>query len=454
MTKAAPSFGLPAAAKAELLERIGGKPIHETDAAPAPADRGRPQLGHADAWAEISLMRRAGDALGMANPFFRVNTGHTEPWAEIDGRRVLSFSAYNYLGLNGDRRVIEAAQAAADRYGTSVSGSRITSGERPIHRELEGALADVYGAEDALTLVGGHATNVTVIAHLVGPGDAVVYDALAHNSIIQGAQLSGARRRTFLHNDLKDLNRVLAELAPTSRRRLIVVEGCYGMDGDAPDLKGLVQVARRHQAHIMVDEAHALGVLGPGGLGSAEHCGVDPTQVDIWMGTLSKTLASCGGYVAGRGDLIDYLRCSVPGFLFSVGMPAPVAAAALAALQIMRQEPERVGRLHESGRIFASTASDEGLDIGMTLGAAIIPIIVGSSLKTTLAANQLWEEGVWTQPILYPGVPERSARLRFFVTSEHQPDDVRRAAQATARVLAGIKVDPAQLKKLGTKSTV
>lgn len=452
MKEAGAPFGLPPAAKAQLLERIRGAPVHDAAGGPsAPSTGERPELGHADAWAELALMRRAGEALGLENPFFRVNSGHASAWAEIDGRRVLNFSSYNYLGLNGDRRVTEAAQKAADRYGTSVSGSRVTSGERPIHRELEAALADVYGAEDAVTLVGGHATNVTVIAHLVGPGDAVVYDSLAHNSIIQGAQLSGAQRRSFQHNDLQDLDRVLGELAAKSRRRLIVVEGCYGMDGDAPDLAGLIRVARRHQAHIMVDEAHALGVLGARGLGVAEHCGVDPAEVDVWMGTLSKTLASCGGYIAGRAELVDYLRASAPGFLFSVGMPAPAAAAALEALRLMRQEPERVARLQANGRTFAEAARAEGLDVGATLGAAILPIIVGGSLKTTLVANQLWREGVWSQPILPPGVPERSARLRFFVTSEHDPEDIRWAVREAARALGEVKVDPALIKRLGRR---
>ena len=450
MKEPAERLGLSAAQKAQLLQNVARK-VNQTGA-PAPAAE-KPALGHADAQAEIALMRRAGQALGLQSPFFRLNSGHATPWADIDGRRVLSFSAYNYLGLNGDPRVTVASKLAADRYGTSVSGSRITSGERPVHRELEAALADLYEAEDALVLVGGHATNVTVIAHLVGPGDAVVYDTLAHNSIIQGAQLSGARRRSFQHNDLADLDRVLGELAQGTRRRLIVVEGCYGMDGDAPDLKGLSELAQRHKAHIMVDEAHALGVLGPRGHGLAEHCGVDPNCVDVWMGTLSKTLASCGGYIAGRADLIDYLRCSAPGFLFSVGMPAPVAAAALAALQLMRQEPERVRRLQHNGWVFAEAARRLGLDVGATLGAAIIPVIIGSSLRTTLVAARLWQEGIWVQPILYPGVPERSARLRFFVTSEHEPEDLRRVAAATARALADIEVDRRQLEALATGSS-
>ena len=292
---------------------------------------------------------------------------------------------------------------------------------------------------------------MTVIAHLVGPNDAVIHDALAHNSIIQGAQLSGARRRSFLHNDLTDLDRVLGELASAAKRRLVVIEGCYGMDGDAPDLAGMLAVVRRHGAHLMVDEAHALGVLGAGGLGVAEHCGVDPSQVDVWMGTLSKTLASCGGYVAGDAAMIDYLRCSAPGFLYSVGMPAPAAAAALEALHVLRAEPERVTRLHANGALFAREARAAGLDVGATLGAAILPVIIGSSLRTTLVCDLLWKQGIATSPILYPGVPERSARLRFFVASEHDPADIKRAVAATAEALTATPIDPAQVAALAAK---
>ena len=453
MSPNSPTFGLAPEVKAQLLDRLGRqmanrKPGHGADLAPAVT---RPALGHAEVIEELGLMRRAGAALGLESPFFRVNSGQAGPWAVVDGRRVLNFCAYNYLGLNGHPRVTAAASAAAERHGTSVSGSRIVSGERPVHGQLERALAAVDGAQDAVAFVGGHATNVTVIAHLVGPADAVVHDALAHNSIIQGAQLSGARRRSFLHNDLDDLDRVLGELSGAAKRKLVVVEGCYGMDGDAPDLAAMIAVVRRHDAHLMVDEAHALGVLGKTGLGAAEHCGIDPSQVDVWMGTLSKTLASCGGYIAGRAEMVEYLRCSAPGFLYSVGMPAPAAAAALEALTVMRGEPERMERLHANGALFVQAARAAGLDVGATLGAAIIPVIIGSSLRTTLVTDRLWKEGIAVQPILYPGVPERSARLRFFVTSEHDPADLERAVQVTAQVLADTTVDGAQVAALAAK---
>lgn len=438
-----PGFGLSPDVKSRLLNRLSAqmanRPAAGAAAVEAPAlSVQRPPLGHPSVIEELTGLRRAGEALGLPNPWFRINEGLPTPWSVIDGQRVLNFCAYNYLGLNGDPRVTAAANAAAERFGTSVSGSRTVSGERQVHRDLEALLAKVYQADDALVLVNGHATNVTVIGHLVGPGDAVICDALAHNSIIQGAQLAGAKRRSFLHNDLADLDRVLGEFGDTVKRKLVVIEGCYGMDGDAPDLAAMIPVIRKHRAYLMVDEAHALGVLGERGLGVAEHCGVDPREIDVWMGTLSKTLATCGGFIAGSTEMVDYLRSSAPGFLFSVGMPAPTAAASLEALRIMLAEPGRMERLRSNGQVFVQAARDAGLDVGETLGRAIIPVIIGSSLRTTLVADLLWRRGVAVQPILYPGVPERSARLRFFVTSEHAPDDLRWAVAETAKALAEV----------------
>src|SRR6185436_13568626 len=189
------------------------------------------------------------------------------------------FASYNYIGLNGDPRIAEAAKAAIDRYGTSVSASRMVSGERPIHRELEQALARIHGAEDSIVLVGGHSTNVTVIGHLLGRNDVIVHDAFIHNSIVQGAMLSGARRVPFPHLDHEAAGRLLAETRPRNGRALLVIEGHYSMDGDVPDLPSFIAAARRHRAWLMVDEAHALGVLGPRGFGTADKFGIDPSEI-------------------------------------------------------------------------------------------------------------------------------------------------------------------------------
>ena len=292
-----------------------------------------------NAYREIRMIEEAADYLGIADPFFRVHQGIAGAETVIGERTYINFASYNYIGLNGDPRIAAAAKAAIDRYGTSVSASRPVSGERPIHRDLEQALARIHGAEDSIALVGGHSTNVTVIGHLLGRNDVIVHDALIHNSIVQGAILSGARRVPFRHLDPEAADKVLAEARPRHGHALIVIEGHYSMDGDVPDLAAFVAVARRHRAWLMVDEAHALGVLGPRGFGSADHAGIDPGEVDIWMGTLSKSLVSCGGYIAGRRTLIDYLKRMAPGFVFSVGMTPPNAAAALAAIDILSRSP-------------------------------------------------------------------------------------------------------------------
>ena len=242
------------------------------------------------------------ETAGLGNPYFGVHQGITNDRTMIDGRELINFASYNYVGTSGDPAVSAAAKAAIDRYGTSVSASRVASGEKVIHGELESAIARFLGTEAAVTFVGGHSTNESVIGHLVGPGDLVLQDALAHNSIVQGALLSGARRRPFTHNDWQAADRLLGQLRREYRRVLLVIEGVYSMDGDFPDLPRFIEVKKRHKALLMIDEAHSLGVLGHHGGGIGEHFAVDRGDVDIWMGTMSKTLGSCGGYIAGSRD--------------------------------------------------------------------------------------------------------------------------------------------------------
>jgi 8-amino-7-oxononanoate synthase len=370
-------------------------------------------------WQQLNIMREGAQKLGVEDPFFRVHEGCSGATAVIDGRERINFASYNYLGLSGDPRVIAAAQQAAAEYGTSVSASRMVSGERPIHRQLEQALAQVYQSDDALAFVSGHATNVSVIGYLMGSRDLVLHDEYIHNSSLMGAQLSGARRMAFRHNDLEQLEKLLQQHRHQFERVLIVVEGLYSMDGDVPDLAALADLKNAHECWLMVDEAHALGVLGATGQGSHEHAGIDPQRVDIWMGTLSKTLSGCGGYIAGCQPLIDMLRHFAPGFLYSVGMPASIAAAAIESLRIMQAEPERVRTLQQNSEYLAQQAKTAGLDTGGCIGRAVIPVISGSSLAATRQSVELFKQGINVQPILYPAVPEKSARLRFFVSSEH-----------------------------------
>jgi 8-amino-7-oxononanoate synthase len=446
-------FGLSTQAKAKLLEKLSSAATSRLASAPprrgdTKADGSVPDrldVAELEAYREIRMIEEAADYLGIGDPFFRVHQGIAGAETQIDGGSYINFASYNYVGLNGDPRVAEAVKAAIDRYGTSVSASRPVSGERPIHRELELALARIHGAEDSIALVGGHSTNVTVIGHLLGRNDLIVHDTLAHNSIVQGAILSGARRVPFKHLDPEAADKVLGETRSRHGHALLVIEGHYSMDGDVPDLAAFVAVARRHRAWLMVDEAHALGVLGSRGFGSADFAGIDPSEVDIWMGTLSKSLVSCGGYIAGSRKLIEYLKRMAPGFVFSVGMAPPATAAALAAAEILEREPERVQRLNERAALFLKLARENGLDVGGSIGAAIVPIITGSSITAARLSQALFRRGINVQPILYPAVPERAARLRFFLTAGHTEEQVRQAVSILVEESRAVAAEPTDL---------
>jgi 8-amino-7-oxononanoate synthase len=267
---------------------------------------------------------------------------------------------------------------------------------------------------------------------LFGPRDLIVHDEYIHNSALQGIQLSGAKRLSFPHNDWNALDALLAKQRAQYERTLIVVEGLYSMDGDFPDLPRFIEVKRRHRALLMVDEAHSLGVLGQTGRGIREHFALDAKEVDIWMGTLSKSLAGCGGYITGERALVEQLKYLAPGFLYSVGMSPPLAAASLAALQGMLEEPERVQALQHAGQLFLQRAQAAGIPTGTSVGLAIVPAIVGSSIQATRLSAKLFEQGINVQPILYPAVPEKAARLRFFMSCKHTPRDI----EYTVSVLA------------------
>jgi 8-amino-7-oxononanoate synthase len=387
---------------------------------------------------------RALQASGLVNPYFNVHERVTNDTTVIGGREMINWSSYNYLGMSGDPAVVQAAQQAIEHYGTSVSASRLVSGEKPIHRQLEQAIADFIGVEDAICFVGGHSTNETTIGHLFGAGDLILHDSLSHNSIIQGCILSGARRRPFPHNDWKMLDRLLAELRHDYRRTLVVIEGVYSMDGDYPDLPQFVSAKKRHKAFLMVDEAHSAGTMGLHGRGIAEHFEVKPTEVDIWMGTLSKSYGSAGGYIAGSKALVEYLKYTCPGFVYSVGMPPSNAAAALASLRLLEDEPQRVARLHRNAALFLKLAKEKGLNTGMSKDSPVIPVILGNSLHSLRLSQALFARGVNVQPILYPAVEESAARLRFFITARHTEEQIRSTVDAIAEELH--KIDPAHLR--------
>jgi 8-amino-7-oxononanoate synthase len=385
------------------------------------------------------------EATGLGNPFFKVHERVANDTTVIGGRELINFSSYNYVGMSGDPVVSAAARAAIDRYGTSVSASRLVSGETGLHRDLERGIADFIGVDDAIVFVGGHSTNETTVGHLFGPGDLILHDALAHNSIVQGAMLSRAQRRPFPHNDWQVVDRVLADLRGDHRRVLVAIEGVYSTDGDIPDLPRFIEVARRHKAFLMVDEAHSAGVLGPYGRGIGEHFGVNPDDVDLWMGTLSKSFGSCGGYIAGCEAMVEYLKYTAPGFVYSVGISPANAAAALAAIRLLTNEPERVAVLHERARLFLTLARSRGLNTGLSHGSPIVPVILGDSMHCLRLSQAMFTRGINVQPILYPAVEERAARLRFFITASHTEEQIRHAIDVTAEEVA--RINPKYLRR-------
>ncbi len=409
-----------------VLKYLGGEPRSR---APRPADAViPPETYRFDRFPEYLQLRRNLDLLetsGIGNPFFTPHQGLTADRALIDGKEVINFSNYNYQGMSGHPAVSQAAKAAIDRYGSSASASRLVSGEKDLHKELERALADFLGVEDAIAMVGGHATNETVIGHLLSPGDLILHDALAHNSIIQGCILSGARRRAFPHNDPEAADRLLEQLRHEYRRVLIAIEGVYSMDGDVADLPAFIELKKRHHALLMIDDAHSLGVLGTHGRGTGEHFGVDPTEVDIWMGTLSKALGSMGGYIAGCRELVEYLKYTAPGFVFAAAMAPPVAAAALASIRIFQAETERFTRLSSNCELFLKLAKQQGLNTGFSQGTAVVPVILGNSLHCLQLSKAMLARGINVMPILHPAVEEEAARLRFFITTLHTEEQIR-----------------------------
>lgn len=384
---------------------------------------------------QMRFQEAVGETLGIGSPFFREIDAREGALCTIAGEERINFASYDYLGLSSHPDVRAASIEAATKWGVSANASRLVGGERPYHTKLEKALASAYGVDAAVAMVSGHATNVTTIGAMLGPKDLILMDQLIHNSISEGARLSGAARLTFPHNDFEWVDETLSRVRGRYERVLVAVEGLYSMDGDFPDLAKFVEVKSRHDAWLLVDEAHAFGVLGETGRGIAEAQGVDPKTVEIWMGTLSKTLASCGGYICGSEALVSYLKHKAPGFVFSVGLAAPIAAAAAAAVEAMLAEPERVAKLRANGLRFRERAKAAGLDIGLTEGYAVTPVIIGDSPRAVVAADRIYKRGINALPIIFPAVPEQQARIRFFLTSDHTDEQIDRAVDITAEVV-------------------
>jgi 8-amino-7-oxononanoate synthase len=322
-------------------------------------------------------------------------------------------------------RIRDAAKEAIDQYGTSASASRLVGGNSALLEELDAEIAQFVGAQAAAVFPNGYGTNASLLGHLFGAEDLILYDELAHNSIVQGCQLSAARRRAFPHNDAEFVDELLRDIRGRYRRVVVALEGVYSMDGDYPDLPRFLDVKQRHHALLYVDEAHSLGAMGATGRGICEHFGVSPDDGDVWMGTISKALGSAGGYVAGHRTLVEYLKYTTPAFVFSTGSAPAAAAAALAAVRLLRDEPDRVVRLRDRACLFLTLAQDAGFHTGTSRDTPIIPIILGNSQQCLEVSHRLLQQGINAQPILFPAVPEHASRVRFFITANHTESQIR-----------------------------
>jgi 8-amino-7-oxononanoate synthase len=344
--------------------------------------------------------------------------------APESGSPAVSFAHYDYLALASDRRIKQAAKKAVDDLGVGAGASRLVGGERASHRSLEREFAEFIGANDALALVSGYGTNVTLVSHLLTKGDLIIVDETSHNSIMVGTQLSRAETLTFRHNDLDHLAALLKTHRGQYSRVLVVVEGLYSMDGDVPNLPALIPLCRDHGAWLIVDEAHSIGVLGPTGRGITEYFDIPASEIDLIVGTLSKAFVTCGGFIAGRQGVIDWLRFTLPGFVYSVGLPPPSVAGARCALEILRAEPHRLRRLHDNSTYFLEGARSRGLNVGTAIGAAVIPILFSETHVAIEAANAGLMAGFFVPPIVQIAVPKDLPRLRFFLTAGHDRDQI------------------------------
>ncbi len=342
-------------------------------------------------------------------------------WATVNGRRMLIFASYGYLDLLGHPKINAAAQEALTRYGTGTHGVRILAGTLPLHNELEQTIARFKNAEAAIVYSSGYVTNVAVVSSLVGRKDVVICDKFDHASIVDGCLLSHAKLARFRHNDMADLERRLRQADPNVGR-LVIVDAVFSMDGDIINLPEVSRLCRKYDALLMVDEAHSLGVLGETGHGIEEHFGLGEV-VDIKMGTLSNTIPSVGGYVAGSQELITYLKHVSRAFVFSAALPPPQAAAAKAAFEVMEQEPERGRKVRRNVAQFLGGLKARGFD---TLNSAtpIVPIICGEDERAYQMTKLCQEENIFVLPVVSPAVPVGQARLRANVTAAHSEGDI------------------------------
>lgn len=350
------------------------------------------------------------------------------------GKTLVSFSHYDYLGLARHPQIAAAACEAIMTSGTGAGASRMVGGEISSHGAFERDLAEFLGVGQVLSLVSGYATNVSLLGHLLGANDVIIADDLSHNSILSGVKLSRAQSLSFKHNDMDSLEHLLRTRRAEFSRALIVIEGLYSMDGDIPDLNRILALREKYNAWVMIDEAHSIGVLGKTGRGISEHYDTDPARIDLIMGTLSKTFVACGGFIGGKSKVIEWLRYTLPGFIYSVGLPPPINAATHAALKIISREPERVTKMRRNSEYFLEKARAAGLETGQAIGAGVVPVMLDDVVQTVVVSRFLLDAGFYVPPIIQVGVPKDKPRLRFFLSAHHEFAEI----DATIKALRAI----------------
>lgn len=368
------------------------------------------------------------------NPYFVPHDSPLTDTSMMDGKEVVNFGSYNYVCMSGDPEVNEAAKVALEQYGTSASGSRLLAGEKTLHKKLEGAIARWKHTEDAIVLVGGHSTNVTFVGNFCNEHDLILYDVLMHNSVTEGLRMTKAEVKRFIHNDYKMLERMVAKNRDQYEKILIIVEGVYSMDGDIAPIDEFVRIKKEYGCFLMVDEAHSACVIGETGRGVDEYFGLQGNDIDIKMGTLSKGLGTCGGYIAGKHELIEYLRYSLPGFVFSVGLSPVLAGASLKAIEILERDNVRVAKLQSNIRFFIEEAKKHRFDTCKAEKSAIIPVMVGDEALAFKLSATLKARGIFVPPAIYPAVPRGRARLRFCLTSAHTEEEIREALDVVRKL--------------------
>ncbi|HLV43687.1 MAG TPA: pyridoxal phosphate-dependent aminotransferase family protein [Aggregatilineales bacterium] len=377
-----------------------------------------------DIFSKTKEFTRAREAQAMGlYPFFIPFEDSEGTIVRYEGREIIMIGSNNYLGLTNDPRVIEASKKAIDDFGSSVTGSRFMNGSLAMHRELEERLANFIGKESVIVFSTGYQTNLGTISAIVGRGDVVITDKEDHASIIDGCMLSLGEMKRFRHNDMEDLERVLSRL-PNEVGKLVAVDGVYSMGGDIAPVPALIEICQRYGARLLVDDAHSMGVLA-NGHGTAAHFGVTD-DVDLITGTFSKSFASIGGFAGGDDDVMHYIQHHARSLIFSASLPAANTAAVLAALDIIESDPGYVQQVWDNANFMKQGLSELGFDIGQS-ETPIIPIIIGDDMRTIIFWKALFEEGLFTNPVIPPAVPPNKALLRTSYMATHTRDQLERA---------------------------